>query len=114
MNAHRLAVAGFVVALLATAGCLGSVGGGSDLRVTEIDGDWAERGTLEIEVTVRNAGSAEGSGTVVVWVEVDGDDTYTDRRDVTLPPGGTETFSVVFEPPSDVVGSGFDANARME
>ena len=114
MNAHRLAVAGFVVALLATAGCLGSLGGGSDLRVTEIDGDWTESGTLEIEVTVRNAGAAEGTGTVVVWVEVDGDDAYTDRRDVTLPPGGTETFSVIFEPHADAVGSGFDANAQME
>lgn len=114
MNARRLVIASALVAALLAVGCLGGFGAQSDLRVTDIDGDWTEGGTLEIQVTVLNAGSAGGTGTVVVQADVDGGDTYTDRRDVTLPAGGSETFSVAFEPPADVVGAGFDANARME
>jgi hypothetical protein len=114
VNARRLSVVSLAAVFLVASGCLGSFGEESDLRVTEIDGDWTESGTLEILVTVRNAGSVEGTGTVVVQADVDGGDTYTDRRDVTLPAGGSETFSVEFEPPADEAGSGFDANAWME
>ena len=115
MNAQRLAVASLLATVVVTAGCLGSLGGGdSDLRVTDVDGDWTESGTLEILVTVRNAGSAAGTGTVVTWAEVDDDDTYTDRRDVTLQPGASETLAVVFEPPAAAVGSGISVRARME
>jgi len=114
MNPHRLAVAGLVVAALVAAGCLGSGGDEGDLRVTDIDGDWTDRGTLEVQVTVTNLGSAEASGTVVARAELDGGETYTDRREVTLPPGRSATVAVVFEPPVDAAGSGFSANAWME
>lgn len=114
MDRRRLLIAGLLAGVLIAAGCLGSPGAESDLRVTDIDGDWTGDGTLELQAAVTNLGDAEGTGTVVLEAAIRDGDVYTERREVTVAPDSSERVVVAFEPTADEVGSGFDANAWME
>lgn len=116
MDADRLVLAILAGAMFLAVGCLGPSTPQSDLRVTGIDGDWTDQRDLAFQVTVSNVGEAEGSGTLFVEAEVEDGSTYTDRREVTLAGGASETYTVAFDVPAEEAegAGGFDVSAKVE
>ena len=67
----------------------------SDIRVTSSDHfSNPSLGKEVFTVTVKNVGSASGTGTVVCLVNVPGWDEYSNSHDVRLAPGQETTFQV--------------------
>lgn len=95
MNRRRfvgVAAAGLAPAL---AGCSGT-GGGIDggMEVTGVDASNTLAGNVELNVTVSNTSSESASGTLYGEVDVEGGDTYTESRSITVSPDGSNSYTL--------------------
>ena len=82
----------------ALAGCTGGKveeEGSADLEMKTFDYEKSESGKLVVTVTVTNKGDADGTGSLYVTVEADGEITRK-SPDVSVAAGETKTFAIEF------------------
>lgn len=102
----KLTGAAVTVPLLA--GCSDAVAeitGG--LEVTGVDASMTGFGNVEMTVRVENGASSSQSGTLVGQVDLDGGDTFTERKEITVQSDRRNTFEFEFDIPiSDSLSGG--------
>jgi len=90
---------GFVSILGATilAGCsaLGQLG--EPLEITDAETESTALGNVIANVTIENTISETHSGTLIGQVDVDGGDTYTESRQITVPGDETNSYRLEFD-----------------
>ncbi|PSQ42112.1 hypothetical protein BRD17_09435 [Halobacteriales archaeon SW_7_68_16] len=79
---------------MAFAGC-GGVGG--SLEIADTSSQSTATGNVVVSVLVENTGDSEDSATLQSQVDVQGGDTYTDRRDISVPGGGSNSYDFEFD-----------------
>jgi hypothetical protein len=69
----------------------------SDLEITDTDAQTTTFGNVRVGVMVANRGEKSGSATLVGQVDVQGGDTYTKRRDISVPAGDSNSYTLEFD-----------------
>jgi len=109
------AAAAFAVPL---AGCSDSPGGGLDggLEVTDVQSSTTLAGNVDLSVQVSNTSSESASATLYGEVDVDGGDTYTESRSVTVSPDGSNSYELSFDIDfsESLSGSSYEYEAWVE
>lgn len=97
----------------AIAGC---AGGGSSLSVEDIQAQNTSFGNVIVAVLVANDGSESGSGTLIGQVDMDGGDTYTESRSITVASGDSNTYELEFDIDlgESLSGGSYEYSARIE
>ncbi|WP_256393592.1 hypothetical protein [Natronoarchaeum rubrum] len=92
----RVATAGLAVPL---AGCSDSPGGGlgGGLEVTDVQSSTTLAGNVDLSVQVSNTSSDSASATLYGEVDIEGGDTYTESRSVTVSPDGSNSYELSFD-----------------
>lgn len=90
--------------------------GESDLQITGTDSRGTSFGNIELGVRVENTSSDTQSGTLVGQVNVDGGDTYTQSRSITVPGGQANTYTLGIDIPisRSLAGGSYTYDAWLE
>ena len=84
----------------AIAGCSGSGNGGGiggGLSVDTVDSQTTSFGNVVLTVSVSNSSGSSKSNTLMGQVNISGGDTYTQRRNITVPGESSNTFELEFD-----------------
>lgn len=84
-------------AVTSLAGCAGSGLGESSLEVSDVDAHNTSFGNVIVRAMVVNNSSDSLSGTLYGEVDVQGGDTYTRTRPVTLAPNDSSSYKLEFD-----------------
>lgn len=100
-------------ASVALAGCSSVTGG---LKVQGVDAAGTAFGNVNMAVQVENTASDSKSGTLVGQVDMNGGDTYTEQRSITVNGGTSNTFELSFDIGlDDSISSGsYEYSAQIE
>lgn len=92
---------------LATAGCLNEIQQmASDLNIADVESQTTVTGGIELIVAVENAGSSREDGVLAGEVDIQGSDTLTETRNISVGAESVNTFTLSFSPDvSDRVSS---------
>lgn len=73
------------------------IGEQSDLEITDTDAQATTFGNVRLGVMVVNRGEKSGSATLAGQVDVQGGDTYTKRREITVSAGDSNSYTLEFD-----------------
>jgi len=108
--------------LTALSGCsdaandISNGGNTGSLSVTDKSSDTTAFGNVVVRAVVANSGENAKSGTLVGQVEIEGGDTYTKRRNITVQGGHSSGFELKFDIDfgESLSGAKYRYNAYME
>lgn len=69
----------------------------SDLQISDTEAQSTTFGNVRLGVMVVNRGEKSGSATLVGQVDVQGGDTYTNRREITVAAGDSNSYMMEFD-----------------
>ncbi|WP_248516693.1 hypothetical protein [Salinarchaeum laminariae] len=79
-----------------------------ELKVVSRDSRNTAMGNVEIGAQIQNTGSDSKSGTLVAQVDVEGGDTHTQRKSVTVPGDQLRSYTVSIDIPMSDSLTGFE------
>lgn len=109
---------------VASAGGLASIAGCSEstqnaissggLEITDTESENTAFGNVVVHVMVQNTASSSKSATLVGQVDVEGGDTYTDQRDISVMGEDSNSYELEFDIDFSLSASSYHYSAQLE